>query len=199
MLPKEKKLYVCVQPLTWFNGYDYRGLGAACDKVILMAHDYQWLSVLEENLGTDRTKTPVAPLNHVYSALRDITDPETGVECTEKVVLAISFASCGVEIDENWLLCNQSLFTPGTDTLEKRLGQPEAEVTFDEPTQSPFVTYQNEEGRWFKVWFENEESVAAKLTLARLFGISGLSLWRLGSIPNGENYNVWNCLLQARS
>lgn len=197
-LQNEKKLYVCVQPLTWFNGYDYRGLGAICDKVILMAHDYQWLSVPEENLGTDQTETPVAPLNHVYSALRDITDSEIGVENTEKVVLAISFASCGVEIDENGLLCNQSLFTPGTDTLEKRLGQPEAEVVFDEATQSPCVTYQNEEGRWFKVWFENEESVGAKLALARLFGISGLSLWRIGSIPNGENFNVWNSLLQAR-
>lgn len=195
-LPEEKKLYVCVQPLTWFNGYDYRGLGEACDKVILMAHDYQWLSVPEEDLGTDQTYTPVAPLNSVYSALRDITDSETGVREKEKVLLAVSFASCGVEVDEEGRLTGDRLYTPGTDTLEQRLGQPEAEVVFDEASQSPYVTYQNEEGRRFKVWFENDESVAAKLRLARLFGLGGVSLWRLGSIPNGENLNVWNRLLR---
>lgn len=195
-LPNDKKLYVCVQPLTWFNGYDYRALGEVCDKVILMAHDYQWLSVPEEKIGTSDTDTPVAPSNHVYNALRDITDAATGVREREKVVLAISFGSCGLEIDENGLLCNNSLVYPGADTLEKRLAQPEAEVTFHEGYQSPYVTYQNEEGRWFKVWFENEESVLAKLELARLFGISGLSLWRLGSIPNGQEYNVWNGLLR---
>lgn len=195
-LPSDKKLYVCVQPLTWFNGYDYRALGEVCDKVILMAHDYQWLSVPEENLGTNRTETPVAPLNHVYNALRDITDGERGVTEREKIVLAISFGSCGVEIDENGLLCSKKLFAPTVETLEKRLGQEEAEVTFHERYQSPFVTYQNEEGRWFKVWFENEESVRAKVALARLFGVSGVSVWRLGSIPNGENYNAWNGLLR---
>lgn len=195
-LGEEKTLYVCVQPLTWFNGYDYRTLGQVCDKVILMAHDYQWLSVPEDKLGTADTDTPVAPLNHVYNALRDITDPETGVEDKSKIALAVSFASCGVEVDENGLLIGDRLYTPGMATLEQRLGQPEAEVTFVEKYQSPYVTYQNEEGRWFKVWYENEESVTAKWKLAKEFGIQGLSLWRLGSIPNGENYNVWQGLLQ---
>ena len=39
-LPADKRLYVCVQPGPYNDGFDFKSLGESCDKVILMAHDY---------------------------------------------------------------------------------------------------------------------------------------------------------------
>ena len=83
-LPDNKTLYVCVQPDTWYTGFDYRGLGEVCDKVILMAHDYQWTSVPDSYVGTANTNSPVTPFASVYEALRDITDTDTGVQDREQ-------------------------------------------------------------------------------------------------------------------
>ena len=85
-LPADKTLYVCVQPDTWYTGFDYRGLGAVCDKVILMAHDYQWTAAeTAKHVGTANTDSPVTPFAGVYEALRDLTDPDTGVADRSKI------------------------------------------------------------------------------------------------------------------
>ena len=75
VLPQGKTLYVCVQPDTWYTGFDYRGIGEAADKVILMAHDYQWTSVPDSYVGTTNTDSPVTPFASVYEALRDLYRP----------------------------------------------------------------------------------------------------------------------------
>ena len=54
----------------------------------------------------------------------------------------------------------------------------------------------------YTVWYENSRSVLAKIKLARHFGIDGISLWRLGLIPDGSDpeqntpgMDVWQSLL----
>ncbi len=41
-------------------------------------------------------------------------------------------------------------------------------------------SYTDEQGNPHEVWFENSESVIAKMRLAWQQGISGVALWRLG-------------------
>ena len=201
-LPPEQTLYMAVPPSDWYTGYDYRGLGRVCDKIILMAHDYQWTSVPEDYVGTANTDTPTAPLNRVYRALCQITDRETGVEDVEKIALAVSFGSAGVKVEEDEdILAEATLYGPGMGTLAQRLGQPDAQVGWAEAYQSPYVFYHNEDGERYKVWYEDARSVTAKIELARLFGVKGLSLWRLGTIPNDPNapyFDVWNAVLAQR-
>ena len=197
-LPKNKTLNVCVQPDTWYTGFDYRGLGEVCDKVILMAHDYQWTSVPASYVGTGNTDSPVTPFASVYEALRDITDPDTGVQDVSKIALAISFGTAGFHIDENGRLLETTIYHPGTDTLAGRLAQPDTVVTYSEKYRNPYAIYTNEEGERYKVWYEDARSVADKLQLAKLFGITGVSLWRVGTIPASTGYNVWSAIQAAR-
>ncbi len=195
-LPQEQSLYVCVQPDTWYGGFDYRALGELCDKVILMAHDYQWASIPDYYLGTANTYCPVTPIDKVSTALRHITDPETGVQDRSKLALAISFNTSGFHIDENGLLLEQTFYHPATATIAQRLQQEDSIRLWDEQSRNPNLYY-TVDGEHYRLWYEDAQSVAEKLDLARMFGITGVSVWRVGMIPTyGEigNYDVWSVL-----
>lgn len=198
-LPQEQLLYIAVPPDTWYHGYDYRALGEACDKVILMAHDYQWQTAPQDNLNTPLTDTPVAPIDAVEDALRAVTDPETGVADVGKVALAIAFSSAGVEVDEEGNLLSTTVYSPGPSTLAQRLAQEDAEPGWAEGYQSPYVYYHDENGRRYRVWYEDERSVAAKVELCYRYGVTGLSLWRLGTVPDYDNYDVWSRVVAERA
>lgn len=197
-LPASKSLYVCVQPDTWYTGFDYRGLGEVCDKVILMAHDYQWTSVPGSYVGTANTNSPVTPFASVYEALRDITDKDTGVQDVSKVALAISFGTAGFHVDADGRLLETTIYHPALSTLTARLNQPDTVVTYSDKYRNPYALYTTEDGGQYKVWYENEQSVLDKLQLARMFGITGVSLWRIGNIPASSGYNVWSAIESTR-
>lgn len=192
-LPAHKTLFVCVQPDTWFKGFDYRALGEVCDRVILMAHDYQWASIPDYYLGTGNTNCPVTPFDKIYTALQHITDPETGVADRSKIALAISFNTTGFHVDENGLLVDATFYHPSTATIAKRLGQSDSVRVWDETARNPYLEYTTEDGERYKLWYEDAQSITEKLQLARMFGVTGFSIWRLGMIPDDPalpHYNV---------
>lgn len=201
ILPEEQTLYVCVQPDTWFDGFDYRALGELCDKVILMAHDFDW-AVPEYYVGTDRTENPGAPLTKVYDSLRDITDPETGVQDRSKIALAISVDSVGMAVDETGLLTGTTVYHPAPSTVIQRLRQEDTTGGYSALYGTSYIYYHDEEGSRYRLWYEDALSARAKISLARMFGINGISLWRLGNIPNyedeGLNYDMWSAILAER-
>ena len=200
-LPADKSLCVCVPPDDWYKGYDYRSIGAVCDKVILMAHDYQWTSVPEAYVGVKAPDSPVTPFPDVYRALSAITDPETGVQDKSKIVLQISFAAVGFEVDENGLLADTAIYRPAPDTVAKRLAQADTVVTYDESDRNPSALYTTEEGMTVRLWYEDARSVADKLTLARMMGVTGVSVWRLGNVPaysDLPHYDAWAAILAQR-
>ena len=200
-LPADKSLYVCVPPDDWYKGYDYRAIGEVCDKVILMAHDYQWTSVPEGYVGARAPDSPVTPFPDIYRALSAITDPETGVQDKSKIVLQISFAAVGFEVDENGLLADTAIYRPAPDTVAKRLAQADTVVTYDESDRNPSALYTTEEGMTVRLWYEDARSVADKLTLARMMGITGVSVWRLGNVPTYSDipdYDAWAAILAQR-
>lgn len=201
-LPADKALYVCVQPGTWYTGFDYRGLGEVCDKVILMAHDYQWTSVPDGYVGTARTDSPVTPFPSIYQALREITDSSTGVADRSKIALAISFGTAGFKVDENGLLLESTIYHPAPETIAKRLAQADTIITYDTKYRNPVALYTTEDGSRYRLWYEDARSVTDKIALARMFGITGVSLWRLGNIPtysgDGLYYDVWGAVMSQR-
>lgn len=202
-LPSSSSLYVCVQPDTWFDGYDYKALGELCDKVILMAHDYQWPSIPSYYLGTTNTECPVTPFSQVYLALRSLTDPDTGVRDRSKLALAISFASTGFKVDSQGKLLSLSFYNPNPAVIIQRLRQSGTLFDYSEVYRNPDIYYTTEDGCRYRLWYEDERSVSDKIKLAEMFGITGVSLWRLGNLPDysdpGLYYNVWSEILGLKA
>jgi spore germination protein YaaH len=180
-------IYVCVPPVTsdgiYYDGYDYRAIGDCADKVILMAHDYaaKKLSASEMNAGF--TSTPVSPIYEIYTALKAITDPATGVTDTSRIALAVSFNSVQWKLSDGKVV-NAAAFQPEPPSIYGRLLDPAAVLNYSVKYQNPYITYHNSTDNTDNIgWYEDTRSIEAKMDLARMFGITGISFWRLGLIP----------------
>lgn len=202
LLPKDLTLYCAVQPTTadgdCFDGYDYRAIGELCDKVILMAHDYSPVSLAGMEGTSWQYNTAPAPLDKIYVSLRSITDPETGVQDRSKLALALSLGCEGWYVDGADKVTSGGKLNPAMDTVHKRLIQPDTMYGFQATTGCAWMNYSIEDGRRVFLWYENENSVAQKLLLARMFGVTGVSLWRAGIIPDYEGWGVWQTITSHR-
>jgi spore germination protein YaaH len=147
--------------------------------------------------------TPLTPIEDVYYALQTITDYKTGVQDKSKIMLQISF---------DWIVWKKKdgkilEAVPGKYNLENFMkllkSDQEIEYYYDEKNANPYIKYiDTSTGVENIVWYENSQSVMEKVKLAKLFGIEGISLWRLGQIPNepdiaGKPFNmdIWQRLL----
>jgi len=205
-LPEDKRLYVCVHPAVpddaYYDGYDFKHLGEICDKVILMAHDYHYTQVPASLLGSAWTDSPLTPFNKIYYALSAITHPETGVADRSKIALQISFGSVAWQVDPSGRLLSPTSYAPVPSTIITRLRQDDTRMGWSEIHRNPYAYYTTQDGSRYRLWYENARSVMDKVELARMFGINGISLWRLGNIPNyddsGLEYDIWSTLLSDR-
>lgn len=205
-----KKLFVTVHPLihpkrspSSIDGYDYRKIGELADKVILMAHDYDAKQLTRAEMERGFTLTPLTPIEDVYYALHAITDPETGVRDKSRIMLQVSF-DWTVWKKLNGKVLNQVPLRYDLENFMKLL-ESGREITFNyhDDYENPYLKYTDPEtGVEYTVWYENKLSVSAKVKLARYFGIEGISLWRLGLIPDREDpeqaipdMDVWQSLL----
>lgn len=189
----DKTLYVCVSPVlttgAYYDGYDYRAIGDLADKVILMAYDYDARD-LSAFVGTEYYKTAApAPVGQVYLSVKAITDSETGVADISKVVLGYSCKNVAWETDGEGKLLSALPVYPSNDTVSKRLVQEGTIRGWSAAYAMPYITYQTEDGSAYFLWYEDALSVQKKLDTARLFGVNSISLWRLGTIPDYENWS----------
>ena len=183
-----KAMYVAVHPQrraghAYYDAYDYRAIGALADKVILMAHDYNARQLTPAEMEQGIVMTPIAPIEEIYYALRAITDPDTGIEDRGKILLQLSFGSAQWKLQDGKVINGQP-YTPGYDAIAARISQA-SDIKYNTLYESPYITFYNDSDSTNNiVWYEDQRSVAAKIKLAKLFGITGLSVWRLGTIPN---------------
>jgi spore germination protein YaaH len=127
--------------------------------------------------------TPLSPINEVYYALKAITDPVSGVEDAGKVLLQFSFDSAQWKLRDGRII-NREPFHPAYEAVQNRVALG-ASRQYSLKYESPFITFIDEnDGTDNIVWYEDMRSVSAKLNLAAMFRVKGVSLWRLGLIPD---------------
>ncbi len=189
-----KTLYVCVAPVlttgSYFDGYDYATIGTLADRVILMAYDYD-AHDMTQFLGTDYQKTAAtAPMDQVYWSLRTAAkqiDPA-------KLLLGFSAKHTAWEIDESGKLVTTTPHHPDTQTVAKRLAQPDTELGWSRAYQQSYAIYRGDGGKRYFLWYQDNASVTQAMQTAKLLGITGCSFWRLGQLPQTGSWS-WNSLL----
>ena len=66
-------------------------------------------------------------------------------------------------------------------------------IVFLLAARMPYAVYSAGEKQYF-LWYEDARSIALKEDTAGLFGVEGISLWRLGTIPDYEDW-TWTDVL----
>lgn len=179
-IPAEKEVSVAVaaNPNGWTTGwhgsYDYAALAEYADYLMIMAYDESWQ-------GSD--PGPVASLSFAERSVRYALQHAPA----DKIVLGIPFYgrlwSADGTFNGNGI---------GLNVLANMLRDYRAEITFSEEHQSPVATFTVRSGDpsytvngkkltpgTYTVWFENEQSLAAKADLIHRYDLKGLGSWAL--------------------
>ncbi|MDK2798474.1 MAG: hypothetical protein PWP27_54 [Clostridiales bacterium] len=186
----KKELMVCVHPKrepgqVFFDGYDYKAIGEIADKVILMAHDYDPKKLNEEEKESFAGNIPsLAPIKDIYYALRYAIDPKEGIP-KKKLLLQINFDAIQWEFKDGNVIDDAP-----KHLLYEKVGQymedsslKDRQMKFSSSTQLPYLVFEDENSKKF-IWYEDERSIKAKMKIAQMFGIDGISVWRLGLVPD---------------
>ncbi len=193
-----KKIFVAVHPILkgnqdYFDGYDYRTIGEIADKVILMAHDYNAKSLTKDDMENNRVETPLASIEDVYYGLKAITDSKTGVSDSSKILLQLSFGIAQWKSVDGKVI-NENPYTPDYKALISRM-ESGADIKYSKKYESPYIKFYNSEDNTDNIaWYEDTRSIDAKINLAKLFNIKGISIWRLGIVPD-ENSKYYMDIL----
>ena len=158
------------QPGLLYQGHDYAGMGQAADYCLLMTYEWGY---------TYGPPLPVSPINSV----RRVLDYGVTQIPPEKILMGMS------NYGYDWRLP----FVQGESKAEKltnyqALARAEyygVDVQYDEEAQAPFYTYTDDAGREHIVWFENERSWKARLSLVEEYGLAGIGIWNIMSIFYG--------------
>ena len=190
----DKSLYVCVSPAlttgSYYDGYELGKIAALADKVILMAYDYEDRSMAAG--ASALTAAPTSPMDQVYWSLKTAVDQVTAAgQSADKLVLGISCKNVAWKVSSttDLTLTASAPFYISNDTLAQRLGQAGTVRGRSNTFRCPYAVYTTEDGSACFVWYDDAESVQARIDTAKLLGITGVSVWRLGTVPAYGNWS----------
>jgi spore germination protein len=171
MHAKGKRVSVAVHPKQSEPGnqpknqaQDYAALGRAADEVRVMVYDYAWET---------SPPGPGAPISWVDAVINwTVTQIPRDKVVLGAPLYGYDWPATGAGESFMW---NELAALPGALL-----------ANWDAASATPWFRY-SAGGTAHTVWFENARSAAAKLDVARRYGIGGVHFWRLG----GEDPATW--------
>jgi len=150
------------------GAYDYPALAQNADFLQIMLYDKHWA-----------TSEPgaIAPVDWYEKNLKYAVDNSGGVH---KIIAGIS------AYGYDWKKGGEGETVTYANAIVKA-EQKGAKILYDATAQAPHYSYDDHE-----VWFENKESIAAKLDIVAKYGPAGIAIWRLGQ----EQPEIWQVIDQ---
>lgn len=189
-----KDLYVCVPPVlttgSYYDGYNIARITALSDKVILMTYDYEDRTMAQG--ASALTSAPTSPMDQVYWSVKTAVEQVSAAsQDVGKLVLGYSCKNVAWKVNSptDLTLAASAPFYVSNETLNQRLSQSGTTKGWSDTFQCPYAIYTTEDGSTYFVWYDNARSVQARLDMAKLLGVTGASVWRLGTVPT---YSGWS-------
>ena len=222
----KKNMYVAVNPLLNYTGYEYKEIAAIADKMIIMAHDYEPVTKLNKAEVLQYTGyncvSPIdslAPIKKIQLTMEDIKKYVNKTDL-KKVMLQLSFDAAqwrfSIPAGSNWdktskqVMSIETRNTPTYQMINDRIQNKDGKGVgiaygYNNELQSPFIQYLNTSDSTYNVLiYENSKSICAKIDLAKKYGLGGISLWSLSNIPDYNDktakvygMDVWNSILNS--
>lgn len=158
-------------------GQDYAALGAAADRLILLAHGWG---------GAFTAPQAIAPLDRVTAAL----DYARALLPEGKLLLSLSWGGCAWVLP--WRQGDEARPMSAALAVDTAVSAG-AEIRYDTTAQAPFFLCPRAGGKRRLIWYEDSRSLLARLELALNRGLAGVSLW-----PGDRLYRPGLHMLQSR-
>lgn len=193
-VPADKVVTVAVapNPYNWGNGwqgsYDYDELSKYADYLMVMTYDEHYESGEEG---------PVASIQFVEKSIQYALEHVP----KEKIVIGIpfygrywqngsSYGGYGVSLNRiDSLVTNHK----STITYDSNKQSAKAVITITQSDKKPTINGRTLYAGTYIFWYENEESIRAKLELVNKYDLKGTGSWSLGQ----ESINTWNYYTNA--
>lgn len=144
-----------------YEAHDYAAQGEIADYVIIMT--YEWGYTYGPPLA-------VSPINEI----RRVLDYAVTEIPPEKLLMSLPNYAYDWTLPYTRGTPAQSIGLTAAIELAQRYN---AEVIFDEASQTPYFYYTAEDGTPHIVWFDDPRSIAAKLQLVNEYDLAGVSWW----------------------
>ncbi|MDB5052642.1 MAG: glycoside hydrolase [Bacilli bacterium] len=178
-----------LQPLNEVKAYDYKALAAASDYVMLMAYD--------EHYPGDPIPGPVASLSFVEKSVQYALSQMS----SDKLVLGIpfygrlwngdsSYDGAGIPNDVAAGLATKYHGQEIYDSTEQSV---RSQFTIHAGDPSTIVNGQPLPNGSYTVWYDNEQSIKAKLALVQKYNLKGTGSWSLNqaAAETWSYYDLW--------
>lgn len=169
------------QPGLLYEAHDYAVHGRLMDHVIIMTYEWGY---------TYGPPMAVAPADQVERVIQYATT----VIPSEKILMGMP------NYGYDWTLP----YKEGTAARSvsfaqaRELAQSEgATIEFDEKSQAPYFNYTDDAGAEHVVWFDNEQSIRARLELVEEYDLGGVSYWTINRF-SPEGYETLTSMYDVR-
>lgn len=221
-----KKMYVAVNPLLNYSGYNYGEIAATADKMIVMAHDYEPVTVLDKGQVMQyagyNSLSPIdglAPIKKIKLAMEDIKKNVDKANLS-RVMLQINFDAAQWRFEaasaDAWnkipgsVISMENRNTPTYQMLYNRIQNTDGKAVkmaygYNNELQGPVLQFYNAVDHTYNVaLYENSKSIKAKIDMVKEYGLGGISLWSLANVPDytdktskAYGLDVWDSILSA--
>ncbi|HWL24528.1 MAG TPA: LysM peptidoglycan-binding domain-containing protein [Ureibacillus sp.] len=158
-----------------YTAHDYAAHGRLADFVVLMTYEWGWRGASPQ---------AISPINQ----MKRVVEYALSVMPANKIFLGFQIYA------RDWKIPHKQgdvAETFSTQEAIRRATQYNANIQYDEVTQSPFFRYVDGNGQGHEVWFEDARSAQAKFNLAKQYHLRGISYWALG-YPYPQNWALLN-------
>ncbi len=152
----------------WTYPFDYAVLGAHADLIQLMTYDQH---------GSWSAPGPIAGRDWVEKC---VVFAKGSIPPAK---LLIGLPAYGYDWNLDTSRFNDFPWT----SVPALLATTGATLQYQASSDSPFITYKDTNGYRHEAWFENTQSIVAKVALVRKHGLAGVAMWRMGH----EDLDFW--------